>query len=56
MEQLGAAAHLNTSFKHFLFFSWEFDLVKDSDQEALGDLVQRIKRKYAIATAPSSYK
>jgi len=27
VEEMGAVAHMNTAFKHFMFFSFEFDLV-----------------------------
>ncbi|KAK2958542.1 putative Maintenance of ploidy protein mob1 [Blattamonas nauphoetae] len=38
--QLGEDAHLNTCFKHFLFFVKEFDLVSNSDLAPLEDLVK----------------
>lgn len=44
LEELGAVAHLNTSFKHFIFFCWEFDLVKKSEEEPLQDLIEEIRR------------
>jgi MOB kinase activator 1 len=46
IDQQGAASHLNTSFKHFLFFTWEFQLVKDAEMEALHDIVEEIKSRY----------
>lgn len=36
---LSAEAHLNTCFKHFIFFVKEFDLIEDSELEPLRDLV-----------------
>ncbi|CAM9343109.1 unnamed protein product, partial [Ectocarpus fasciculatus] len=38
LEELGAVAHLNTSFKHYLFFIWEFDLVDAREIDALRDI------------------
>jgi len=35
IEKLDAAAHLNTCFKHFMFFVFEFNLVNDTDLKAL---------------------
>mmetsp|Transcript_761 Transcript_761/g.1321 ORF Transcript_761/g.1321 Transcript_761/m.1321 type:complete len:205 (-) Transcript_761:306-920(-) len=46
LEELGAVSHLNTSFKHFLFFCWEFDLVTPMEQEALQDIIHEIKLRY----------
>ncbi|KAJ1439656.1 MOB1, Mps One binder kinase activator-like 1B [Ochromonadaceae sp. CCMP2298] len=45
LEELGAVSHLNTSFKHFLFFCWEFDLVSAVEQEALQDIVSEIQTR-----------
>jgi MOB kinase activator 1 len=33
MEGMGAVAHLNTTFKHFMFFVFEFDLVPTAELE-----------------------
>lgn len=46
VEQLGAAAHLNTSFKHLIFFIWEFDLVDQKEFPAMSDIVKALKEKY----------
>eukprot|EP01031_Cornospumella_fuschlensis_P028418 gene28418-34309_t len=46
LETMGAVAHLNTSFKHFLYFVWEFDLVSSGELDALRDIVQEIKNRY----------
>lgn len=46
IESVGAAAHLNTSFKHFMLFVWEFELVKDQEFEALKTLTDELKEKY----------
>lgn len=47
LEAIGAVGHLNTSFKHFIFFIWEFDLVSEAEQEALADIIKEIKVRYA---------
>ena len=46
MEQLGAVAHLNTSFKHFIFFVLEFNLVDDRELEALDTLVNELRNQF----------
>lgn len=46
LERMGAAAHLNTSFKHFLYFVWEFDLVQPTELDALRDIIQEIQSRY----------
>ena len=43
LEELGAIPHLNTTFEHFLFFCWEFDMIKKCEEEALGDLIDDIR-------------
>ncbi|KAA6374601.1 MAG: putative MOB kinase activator 1B [Streblomastix strix] len=40
--QLGEEAHLNTCFKHFLFFIQEFQLVPREELAPLEDLIKRI--------------
>lgn len=46
LDQMGAASHLNTSFKHFLLFVFEYDLVKENELEALHDIVEEIRHRY----------
>jgi MOB kinase activator 1 len=46
MERLGAVAHLNTSFKHFIFFSWEFDLVERREMDALASIVGELRDQF----------
>jgi len=46
MEALGAVAHLNTSFKHFIFFCLEFDLVEQRELDALEPLVQPLLQQF----------
>ncbi|GBG26901.1 MOB kinase activator 1A [Hondaea fermentalgiana] len=45
-EELEAQAHLNTCFKHFLFFCLNFDLVDDKELLALEGPVKRLKEEY----------
>lgn len=42
-------SHLNTSFKHFIFFIWEYDLVAEAEQEALKEIIQEIRLRHAAA-------
>lgn len=46
LDALDATAHLNTSFKHFLYFVWQFDLVEEKELDALKDLVAELRTKY----------
>jgi MOB kinase activator 1 len=46
VEQLGAAAHLNTSFKHLMYFIWEFDLIDQRELPAMSDIVKALREKY----------
>lgn len=43
IESVGASAHLNTSFKHFLLFVWEFGLVKVQEMEAVAEVVREVQ-------------
>jgi len=45
LEEIGAASHLNTSFKHFMLFAWEFDLVPSNEVDALKDIIEQLKKK-----------
>mmetsp|Transcript_45328 Transcript_45328/g.53074 ORF Transcript_45328/g.53074 Transcript_45328/m.53074 type:complete len:226 (-) Transcript_45328:400-1077(-) len=46
LEALGMAPHLNTCFKHFMYFCIEFGLLPDREIEPLDVLVKPIKRLY----------
>ena len=46
VEQLGAAAHLNTSFKHLIYFIWEFDLIEQRELPAMSDIVKALREKF----------
>ena len=48
LEEMGAAAHLNTSFKHFVYFVWEFDLVDPKELGALSRIVDELRAGYTI--------
>ncbi|XP_062510044.1 MOB kinase activator 1B [Corticium candelabrum] len=39
---LGEEAHLNTSFKHFIFFVQEFNLIDKRELAPLADLIERL--------------
>lgn len=39
---LGEEAHLNTSFKHFIFFVQEFNLIDKRELAPLADLIDRL--------------
>lgn len=47
LEQLGAVSHLNTSFKHFIYFIWEYDLVQANELDALHDIIAELRSRYA---------
>ncbi|KAF4322067.1 hypothetical protein BBO99_00003549 [Phytophthora kernoviae] len=39
---IGAEAHLNSCFKHFMAFVTQFDLVDKREQEPLNDLIKKL--------------
>ena len=41
-----AAAHLNTCFKHFMFFSFQFNLIEETELKVLKTLVDRLREEY----------
>lgn len=43
--QLGEEAHLNTSFKHFIFFVQEFSLVERRELAPLQELIDKLSSK-----------
>jgi MOB kinase activator 1 len=43
--QLGEEAHLNTSFKHFIFFVQEFMLIDKKELAPLQELIERLTSK-----------
>ena len=40
--QLGEEAHLNTSFKHFIFFVQEFNLIERKELAPLQELIEKL--------------
>jgi len=42
---LGAEAHLNTCFKHFIYFVYEFKLIEVKELEPLRDLIDSLMGK-----------
>jgi MOB kinase activator 1 len=46
LERIGAAPHLNTSFKHFMFFVWEYGLVEDKELAALSDIIRKVRAMF----------
>lgn len=46
IEKVDAAGHLNTCFKHFVFFCLEFNLIDDKEVKALQGPVDRLKEEY----------
>jgi len=42
---LGEEAHLNTSFKHFIFFVQEFNLIKKQELAPLAELISCLTKK-----------
>jgi len=42
---LGAEAHLNTCFKHFIYFVYEFKLIEPKELEPLKDLIDSLMGK-----------
>mmetsp|Transcript_11528 Transcript_11528/g.22677 ORF Transcript_11528/g.22677 Transcript_11528/m.22677 type:complete len:211 (-) Transcript_11528:434-1066(-) len=46
IEDQGAASHLNTSFKHFVYFAYEHGLLEDKEIPALEAPVERLIADY----------
>ena len=46
-EKLGAVAHLNTCFKHFVYFALQFDLVPEIEMKALKGPTDRLKASFS---------
>lgn len=45
ITQLGEEAHLNTSFKHFMYFIQEFKLLDDKELKPLEELIHKLTGK-----------
>lgn len=42
LDLAGEVAHLNTSFKHFIFFVQEFDLIEKRELAPLQELIENL--------------
>ena len=45
LQSLGAEAHLNTCFKHFIFFVDEFKMIEPKELEPLKELIDKFMGK-----------
>lgn len=58
--ELGEEAHLNTSFKHFIFFVQEFNLIDKRELAPLQELIDRLstkdQKKPTLQPAPGQTK
>jgi len=43
---LSADRHLNTSFKHFMFFCFEYDIINNSEFDALSGIVTELRTSF----------
>lgn len=51
IEQLKAIEHLNTSFKHFILFVQEFNLIEPKHLEPLDELIKKFISKWLYLVA-----
>lgn len=51
IENVDAAGHLNTCFKHFVFFCLEFNLMDEKEVKALQGPVDRLREEYKKSDA-----
>ena len=52
VRELHAESHLNTAFKHFMLFVWEFDLVPTAELRTLEDLLHNLMPGRAAEMLP----
>lgn len=45
IREIQAEAHLNSCFKHFVFFALEFNLIEQKELQPLADVINRLKEK-----------
>ncbi len=45
IQELQEEAHLNAVFKHFLFFTEEFELIEPREMQPLADLIEKFTGK-----------
>ena len=48
IRELQEEAHLNTAFKHFILFVWEFDLISKEELSPLTDLLINLMGERAL--------
>lgn len=53
MHDLGELAHLNTCFKHFLYFTLHYKLVEERDMAPLQELIDSFLGRTSQAAAPA---
>lgn len=46
VEELNATAHMNTLFKHFMYFNWEYNIVDDFELEVIYEIVVELRRNF----------
>ena len=54
LQALDMAPHLNSAFKHFMFFCMEFQLLPDREMEPLDVLVKPIRKQYLASKQPTT--
>jgi len=54
IRKVGANAHLNSCFKHFIYFSLEFNMIEKSDLAPLQELIDRMRQHDASAGSGGS--
>jgi MOB kinase activator 1 len=47
VKALGADAHLNTCFKHFYYFTAEFEMIKEAELQPMASVVSKLRGKDA---------
>jgi MOB kinase activator 1 len=52
VRELQEESHLNTAFKHFMLFVWEYDLINEQELEPLYDLLLNMLGDKAVEKMP----
>ncbi len=47
IQELDATAHLNTCFKHFVYFSFEFELLEEQETQVMKPHVEKFKDEFS---------
>lgn len=50
-KKFDAVKHLNTSFKHFMFFAFQFKLISDKEVKAMKNLVDRLLDEFVAQSS-----